>query len=168
MAAAAPNPWVAIDVSTDPVAHARLLGRVHERELVDESTPSSHVRELVLNSWRRSLAAGVAPDQVGAPLRLTGSELEEARARSPLAPVIDVIRSTVSSLDGDARHIVAIGDASANLLWVSGDPGAVERAREMHFQEGAAWSESEAGTNAVGTAAALDHPVQIFSAEHVL
>ena len=65
-------------------------------------------------------------------------------------------------------HIVAIADADANLLWVTGDRDTCERAREMRFQEGAAWSESDAGTNAVGTALALDHPVQIFSAEHVL
>jgi hypothetical protein len=38
----------------------------------------------------------------------------------------------------------------------------------MHFEAGAAWAESAAGTNAVGTAAALDHAVQIFSAEHLV
>ena len=79
-----------------------------------------------------------------------------------------MIHSKLSSLDEDARQIVAIADAEANLLWVTGDRNTCERAREMRFQEGAAWSEREAGTNAVGTAVALDHPVQIFSAEHVL
>jgi len=78
------------------------------------------------------------------------------------------MHATLSSLDEDARHIVAIGDAAANLLWVTGDPETCERAREMRFQEGACWSEHDAGTNAVGTAAALDHSVQIFSAEHLV
>ena len=168
MASISRNPWVAIDVTTDPVAHARLLRRVHERELAGGSEPSWQVRELVSDSWRRSLAAGVAPDQVGAPVRLTSAELEDARERSPLAPAIDVIHAALSGIDADARHIVAIGDARANLLWVSGDRGACERARDMRFQEGAAWSELEAGTNALGTAAVLDHPVQIFSAEHLV
>ena len=36
----------------------------------------------------------------------------------------------------------------------------------MHFVCGADWSEQGAGTNALGTAIAVDHPVQIFSAEH--
>jgi hypothetical protein len=85
-----------------------------------------------------------------------------------LAPAIEAILATLSSLEAEARHVVAIGDANANLLWVSGDAPAVELAREMHFEEGAAWAESTAGTNAVGTAAALDHPVQIFSAEHLV
>ena len=38
----------------------------------------------------------------------------------------------------------------------------------MQFQPGADWSEAAAGTNAVGTAAALDHALQIFSAEHLV
>jgi hypothetical protein len=163
------NPWVAMDVATDPVMRSRLLRRVHAREFAGQArSSSSDVRELVLSSWRRSLAAGVAPDQGGAPMRLTPGEVDEARARSPLGPAIGVIQSKLSSLDEDARHIVAIADAEANLLWVTGDCDTCERAREMHFEEGAAWSETEAGTNALGTALALDHPVQIFSAEHVV
>jgi hypothetical protein len=162
------NPWVAMDVTTDPVVRSRLLRRVHERELAGETASSSDVRKLVRDSWRRSVAAGVVPDQGGAPVRLTPADLERARERSRLGPEIGVIRSRLSSLDKDARHIVAIADAEANLLWVTGDRGACERAREMRFQEGAAWSETAAGTNAVGTAVALDHAVQIFSAEHVV
>ena len=168
MARQARNPWVAIDVTTDPVEHARLLRQAHQAGLGDGRGPAEHMRELVLDSWKRSLAAGVAPDQLGAPVRLTPDELDAARRRSPLAPAVDVIHSTLSSLDEDARHIVAIADAQANLLWVTGDPDTCERAQEMRFQEGACWAEGEAGTNALGTAAALDHSVQIFSAEHLV
>jgi hypothetical protein len=157
-----------MDVTTDPMVRSRLLRRVHEREFAGAAGSSPDVRELVRESWRRSLAAGVYPDQDGAPIRLTPSEVEEARARSPLGPAIGVIHSKLSTLDEDARHIVAIADADANLLWVTGDSDTCEWGREMRFQEGAAWSESEVGTNAVGTALALDHPVQIFSAEHVV
>ena len=168
MPGAASNPWVAMDVTTDPVVRSRELRRVHERELTGEPALSNDVRALVRDSWRRSLAAGVAPDQAGAPVRLTCADLERARETSALGPAIGVIHSKLSSLDADARHVVAIADADANLLWVTGDRDTCERAREMRFQEGAAWSERDAGTNAVGTALALDHPVQIFSAEHVL
>ena len=161
------NPWVAVDVATDPVAHARALARAHERSLSGEEAPVG-VRELVADSWKRSLAAGVAPEADGAPVVLTDDQLENARERSPLARAVEAILDTLSGLDAEARHVVAIGDAEANLLWVTGNVAAVDLAREMHFQEGAAWSESAAGTNAVGTAAALDHAVQIFSAEHLV
>jgi hypothetical protein len=165
---AARNPWVALDVTVDPVAHERRLRRVHERGVSDGGARVGSLRALVHESWKRSVGAGVLPDQGGAPVRLVASELGRARERSPLMPVVGVIHSTLSCLDEDARQIIAIGDERANLLWVTGDPRTCERAREMRFQEGAAWSEHEAGTNAVGTAALLDHPVQIFSAEHLV
>ncbi len=162
------NPWVALDVTTDPVAHSRVLRRAYERGLPGADAQPADVRDLVMQSWRRSLAAGVTTAAAGAPMGLEPAELRSARESSPLAPAIDAIIGSLSSLDSDAHHVVAIGDARANLLWVTGDESAVERAREMRFQEGASWSESTAGTNAVGTAAALDHAVQIFDAEHLV
>jgi hypothetical protein len=162
------NPWIALDVATDPVAHSRKLRDIHERTVTGCQDDVADVRAVVAASWRRSLAAGVAPDAPGAPVTLSEDELQAARARSSLTPAVAAIMATLSSLDTEARHVVAISDASANLLWVSGDPHAIERARKMRFQEGAAWSESAAGTNAVGTAAAVDHPIQIFSAEHLM
>jgi hypothetical protein len=53
------------------------------------------------------------------------------------------------------------------LLRISGDTHLRSRAAdEMNFVEGALWSESGAGTNAVGTALAAAHAVQVFAAEH--
>jgi hypothetical protein len=53
------NPWVAVDVSTDPITQARALAQAHARSLAGAETPVG-VRELVADSWRRSIAAGVA------------------------------------------------------------------------------------------------------------
>lgn len=78
------------------------------------------------------------------------------------------ILSALTSLDTDARHVVAIADAEGTLLWVAGNRAVLEQAREMRFEAGAAWSEDSTGTNVVGTAEAIDHAVQIFSAEHVV
>ena len=36
----------------------------------------------------------------------------------------------------------------------------------VHLMRGARWSEADAGTNAMGTALAVDHSLQVFSAEH--
>jgi transcriptional regulator of acetoin/glycerol metabolism len=161
------NPWLALDVATDPVAHARRLRRAHERA-VNSGEAGRDFRALVADSWRRSIAAGVAPDAGGAPLLLRADELEAARENSPLALAVTAIAEALGDLDSDGGYMVAIADADATLLWVSGDPAVRERARAMRFQEGAAWSERTTGTNAVGTAAALDHAVQIFSAEHLV
>ena len=36
----------------------------------------------------------------------------------------------------------------------------------MNFAEGTLWSEGGAGTNAIGTALAAEHAVQVFASEH--
>ena len=46
--------------------------------------------------------------------------------------------------------------ADGTLLWVEGDRKACRRAEAMNFVPGADWSERGAGTNAPGTALALD------------
>jgi hypothetical protein len=61
---------------------------------------------------------------------------------------------------------MAVSDAAGRLLWVEGHPGALRSAEAMNFVEGAVWDEPHAGTNAPGTALALDHEVQIFATEH--
>jgi hypothetical protein len=42
----------------------------------------------------------------------------------------------------------------------------LDDASGVHLMRGARWSETAAGTNAMGTALALDHSLQVFSAEH--
>ncbi len=76
------NPWVALDVATDPVAHA-LRRRAHENSLAG-GIATAELRGLVAESWRRSLAAGVTPEAAGAPVALAADKLDAARERSPL------------------------------------------------------------------------------------
>ena len=61
---------------------------------------------------------------------------------------------------------MAITDATGVLLWVEGAHALRSKAEAMNFVEGARWSEDCAGTNAPGTALALDRPVQVFASEH--
>jgi hypothetical protein len=62
--------------------------------------------------------------------------------------------------------MLVISDARGVLMWIEGHHRVIEATQDMHFVCGADWSEQGAGTNALGTAIAVDHPVQIFSAEH--
>ena len=52
------------------------------------------------------------------------------------------------------------------MLWVEGHAQVQRHAERMNFVPGARWSERYIGTNAPGTALAVDHAVQIFTAEH--
>jgi hypothetical protein len=124
------------------------------------------VRSVVRESWRRSLGSGVDPDGSAPPVELVDDELLAYREAHPLASVMPVIRRLlVQDAEAD-RMIVAVTDAGGRMLWVEGDHRLRSRAAGMNFVEGARWAEDVAGTNAPGTALALDHAVQIYGSEH--
>jgi hypothetical protein len=158
------SPWVAVDLAADPVAQARLLRRAHEVVLSGCGTPPV-LRDVVVSSWRRCTAAGVDPDRP-APMMLGAEEAAARFATHPLAAITPLVRGLLSAVSAEARHLVAISDADGTLLWIDGHPRMLEAALAPHFKPGALCSETAVGTNAVGTALALEHAVQIFSAEH--
>ncbi|MFT4265008.1 MAG: transcriptional regulator [Nocardioides sp.] len=126
------------------------------------------VRPLIAESWRRSLADGLDPERGLAPMDLDRETLEAWRTQHPLAVAMPVIRRLLVEDAGDAGLLVAVSDAAGRLMWVEGPAALRRRMESIHFAEGATWSEAHAGTNAPGTALALDRPVQIFAAEHLL
>ena len=127
-----------------------------------DSTP---LRRVVAESWRRSLATGVDPDFGGA-RPAAEIALDRMRASHPLAPALPVIRRLLVEDATDAGVVVAVTAADGTLLWVEGDLKACRKAERMNFVPGADWSERGAGTNAPGTALALDTELQIRGTEH--
>ena len=77
-----------------------------------------------------------------------------------------VIRRLLVEDAEDDQMIVAVTDAGGRMLWVEGDSRLRSQAAGMHFVEGARWAEDVVGTNAPGTALAVDHAVQIYGSEH--
>jgi len=157
------NPWLALQTGVDPVARIGEIGRAHDRFLTAGAV-DGRVRLVVADSWRRSARAALEPDST-APIDLADDALDAYRAGHPLAAVLPVIRQVLGDVadDGD---LLAVCDARGRLLWVEGDRAAVRRAERMNFVAGARWDERHAGTNAPGTALAIDHAVQIFATEH--
>ncbi len=123
------------------------------------------VRPVVAASWRRSAGALVSPDST-APIELADAELEAYRAAHPLARMLPIFRDLLGGLADDGAHLMAVCDAAGRLLWVEGAPAVLRGAESMNFVPGARWDEAHAGTNAPGTALAVDHSVQIFATEH--
>lgn len=138
-----------------------VAGQVDSSELA-----STAVRPVVAESWRRSLAKGVDPDSRGASSSEVSLGLARRRDTHPLASALPVIRRLLVDDAADSGVVVAITAADGTLLWVEGDPAACRRAEAMNFVPGADWSERRVGTNAPGTALALDRELQIVSSEH--
>ncbi len=159
------SPWLAWQSGTDPLDLSRALAHAHE-DFVSHGASTSPVRDVVLDSWRRSRDSGVDPDSTLAPIDLLDDVLEAYRDAHPLAAVMPVVRRLLVDDAADCDLLVAVSDDVGRLLWVEGAPGLRHRAEAMNFVAGACWDESRAGTNAPGTALALDHGVQIFAHEH--
>ncbi len=79
---------------------------------------------------------------------------------------MDNLRDHLVSFADDGVHIMVITDAEGRLLWREGTTAVVSKADEIGLVEGAQWDEAGAGTNAIGTALVVGHPVQVFGAEH--
>jgi hypothetical protein len=160
------NPWLAIDAATPPRVRARELKLAWERFLGDGRLEA--VRAPIADSWRRSLAAGVNP--AGGQLAPTFADVDETSARwdvHPLAAAVPLIEESLATVADESAHLIVVSDAEGLLLWIGGNAKVrVAAADSMNFVEGALWSETGAGTNAIGTAMAADHAVQVFAAEH--
>ncbi|MEI2643214.1 MAG: hypothetical protein V9G10_13060 [Candidatus Nanopelagicales bacterium] len=101
---------------------------------------------------------GVDPGAEAPPLIWDEGTLAAARDATPLRGALPMIRSLLTDPVAGSGHVVAVGDDRGRLLWVEGDAGLRSRAEGIGFLPGASWSESDAGTNAPGTALTLDAP----------
>ncbi|MCW2799515.1 MAG: transcriptional regulator [Aeromicrobium sp.] len=157
---------LAMPPGADPASLSRYLNEAHD-EFVSTGHADPALRQLVLDSWQRSVDGGLDPEQAMAAIRLDDAALAEIRDTHPLAAGMPVIRRLLVESAADSGLLVAVSDAAGQLLWVEGSASLRARAEDMHFVPGADWSEVSAGTNAPGTALALDRPVQIFGPEHL-
>jgi hypothetical protein len=121
---------------------------------------------VIASSWKRSDAAGVDPLGGLAPRALSAEQAEDLWRHSPLSVAELVVSQLLEEVRLEGQQVAIICDDAGNLLWLDGDRNVLEGAREINLDRGTLWSEGAAGTNAMGTALALDHPIQVFSAEH--
>ena len=157
--------WVGLQAGVDALKWARLLRRAHEAALRSGQAPAI-VRNVIADSWERCTETGVDPGDPGAPLIIDPDDARGRWQEHPLSRATEILRHVLGGLLHDARHIVVVSDAEGCLLWSDGHPDVLRASEGIRFCPGHAWSESAAGTNAVGTALAADHAVQVFSAEH--
>ena len=151
---------------TDSAYQAQLL-RAHEdlRAHTELRGDGGLIREPVLASWRRSLAARPA-GALPAGAVLEGEELAAARREHLFSAVLPLLRSRLIDPAVEAGLMVALGDARGRLLWVEGRPQLISRADDMGFAAGADWSEAAMGTSAPALALTTASSMQVVGAEH--
>jgi GAF domain len=154
-------------INPDPIERARALHRVYESVLAGDE-PRSAPRPLISASWERSLAAHVDPDRIMPRVIHTDEEIADLQAAHPLHEVLPLLRTTLVSIADEAMHVMLVTDADGTILWREGATGLLHTADASGLAPGFSVSEASIGTNAMGTTLAVDAPVQIHSAEHLV
>jgi hypothetical protein len=143
-----------------------LLSAVYDATMTGNRAPA-RPRQVVEESWNRLLAKGIDPDHHTPPV-IDTSGLDILRQSSGLMAVLDDVSRGLEPLIEEGDNILVIADARGRVLWRSGSPRVLGHADRLGFVEGAHWSETAVGTNAIGTALVSHRAVQLFSAEHFL
>jgi hypothetical protein len=151
----------------DPVAYAHQLSVLHNAVLSGDAN-AAEPRSLISDSWRRSLAAHVDPDAHHPPVVYDDSGIAAHRDAHPLAACLPVLRQTLLSVADEAMHVMIVTDAEGHILWREGSVPVQRLADEVGLMAGTRWAEESIGTNAMGTTLAVDRPVQVHSAEHLV
>ena len=147
---------------------ARQLTTVRDEFLTTGILTLRTPRPIILNSWRRCNVLQVNPARRYAPLAVAReSQLQNLREANEI--LIRATRSVMGHLTdflAASGYVVVLSDAKGRLLDVVGDDTIRRRLARIDFVPGGDWSEAAAGTNAIGTALADGHGVQLMAAEH--
>src|SRR6266704_5092541 len=143
--------------------------RVIREEFLTTGAPAMYTpRSIILESWQRCNDLQVNPSRRCAPLAIAReAQLSNLRDANELLRL--ATRSVMGSLTdflADSGYVIVLSDAKGRLLDVVGDATIRRRLARIDFVPGGDWSEAAAGTNAIGTALADGHIVQLMAAEH--
>lgn len=151
---------------TAPAEYARTLRKAHEATI--SGNPDPFLSPGIIKSWQRSLALGIDPDQHRPVHRHDVSEARSLSAGHRLASVMPALSQLLADESAAGRHLLIVTDRQGEVLWRVGSRQALRLADSLEFVEGADWSESGVGTNAIGEALVTGAPAQLFSAEHLV
>ena len=149
-----------------PAEYARTLRAAHEATIA--GNPDPHLPPSLIKSWQRSLALGINPDQHRPPHRHEVAEARSLSAGHRLAAVMPALSQLLADETVTGRHLLIVTDHEGEVLWRVGSRQALRLADSLEFVEGADWSESGVGTNAISEALVTGAPAQLFSAEHLV
>ncbi|QDY41204.1 sigma-54-dependent Fis family transcriptional regulator [Candidatus Pantoea soli] len=126
------------------------------------------INPLLSDSWFRSQLYGLDPAADDFP-RLRQRELADVVASNSgwqqfAQPVIKQLAQQMAP----KQAVVILSDASGLVLHTAGDMQAMEKAQRFALAPGNLWSECGRGTNAIGTALAIDDGCEIHGQQHFL
>ena len=124
--------------------------------------------DVVMQSWSRCLNEyRLQPDKLYEPTVVARVALEERRARR--ADVIDCARYEMTTLYqqlADNESAVVLTDTDGVIVHMVSSPEFATEVAPLGLRAGGIWSETEAGTNGMGTCLAAARPVSVRREDH--
>lgn len=128
----------------------------------------NELRDIVLQSWKRCQEyRDIHPMIMGSVKNLSDDKLKDLRKNDEIyylaQPVLKQLEKDLSF----SNHAILFCNRDGVILDCYGDKSVIRKiGNTVNATTGAFWSESWAGTNAIGTSIILKQPVQLFSSEH--
>jgi transcriptional regulator of acetoin/glycerol metabolism len=125
------------------------------------------IRPAIRHSWERSATLGVDAHGRGSAQSTSNDALERLRRENEdLLVSARTAFQRITEIIGETGAMAVVTDAQGVILDVGGSRRTIERAHDIRLEVGAAWGESVAGTNGIGTALSTGRPVHVHAAEH--
>lgn len=128
---------------------------------------SSRLHKRIIESWYRCKDTYLNPYLEKGTQILSYPLLQSQKEKSSLflelaTPHLNELYQSVEDLGMIALFI----DAEGYVLSISGNKEVLQEARKINFVEGVKWTETEVGTNAIGTALQIKEPIMVNGTEH--
>ncbi|MBB5886315.1 transcriptional regulator of acetoin/glycerol metabolism [Xanthomonas sp. F1] len=143
------------------------LGQARRAFFERGGAPVGQVPDTILQSWQRCQRLGLAADAQPAIEPLEASRLRALREAHER--LWRLARAELEGLAGDAAatgSIVLLTDEAGWILDAEGSPRFLDKAGRVALMPGACWSETQVGTNAIGTAIVESRSVEVRGGEH--
>jgi transcriptional regulator of acetoin/glycerol metabolism len=125
------------------------------------------VRPQIAESWRRCVAANVDPHSPTPHRKLDAPSLNRLlRGKDQLIRVAKPFMANLYQFVQGSGFVVVLTDENGFIMEMFGDEDTLQNPMTEDFFRGAGWHETEAGTNAIGTALEMGAPIQVSGAEH--
>jgi transcriptional regulator of acetoin/glycerol metabolism len=129
--------------------------------------PANNLPDTILRSWHRCTDLGVIEDQIPYAEPLTHNELLILReASGELLPIVEPELDFLGEMFQGTDSVVLLANPNGMILDTRGTGSFLDKAGKVALKSGVVWSESERGTNAIGTAIAEGAMVEVWGNEH--
>ncbi|HJV47444.1 MAG TPA: sigma-54-dependent Fis family transcriptional regulator [Bacillota bacterium] len=128
---------------------------------------SSRLNKMITESWYRSRDAQVNPNLGMGSYVLTKDQFHSQKEKNSL--LLDIAQPHLERMKHFTKELGMMAlliDPEGYVLFLTGNREVKNEAQKINFVQGVRWTESEVGTNAIGTALQTGAPIMVTGTEH--